>query len=62
MAIALRKNLPPSTALLVFEAAGRHMNFTLAASELDVTQSAVSRQIQLLAKPLLDLPIRLVCL
>ena len=48
MAIALRKNLPPSNALLVFEAAGRHMNFTRAASELDVTQSAVSRQIQLL--------------
>jgi LysR family glycine cleavage system transcriptional activator len=48
MAIALRKNLPPSNALLVFEAAGRHMNFTRAATELEVTQSAVSRQIQLL--------------
>jgi LysR family glycine cleavage system transcriptional activator len=48
MAIALRKNLPPTNALVVFEAAGRHMNFTRAAKELDVTQSAVSRQIQLL--------------
>jgi len=48
MAIALSKNLPPSNALVVFEAAGRHMNFTRAARELEVTQSAVSRQIQLL--------------
>ena len=48
MAVALRKHLPPTNALVVFEAAGRHMNFTRAARELDVTQSAVSRQIQLL--------------
>jgi LysR family transcriptional regulator, glycine cleavage system transcriptional activator len=48
MAIAMRKHLPPTNALVVFEAAGRHMNFTRAAKELDVTQSAVSRQIQLL--------------
>ena len=48
MAVALRKHLPPTNALVVFEAAGRHMNFTRAAKELDVTQSAVSRQIQLL--------------
>ena len=48
MATALRKHMPPTNALVVFEAAGRHMNFTRAAKELDVTQSAVSRQIQLL--------------
>jgi LysR family glycine cleavage system transcriptional activator len=48
MSIALNKNLPPTNALVVFEAAGRHMNFTRAARELEVTQSAVSRQIQLL--------------
>ena len=48
MAIAMRKHLPPTNALVVFEAAGRHMNFTRAAKELEVTQSAVSRQIQLL--------------
>jgi LysR family glycine cleavage system transcriptional activator len=48
MAIALSKTLPPTNSLVVFEAAARHMNFTRAAGELDVTQSAVSRQIQLL--------------
>lgn len=40
--------LPPLTALRTFEAAARHMSFTKAAEELCVTQSAVSRQIQLL--------------
>ncbi len=48
MAIALHKTLPPTNSLVVFEAAARHMNFTRAALELEVTQSAVSRQIQLL--------------
>jgi LysR family glycine cleavage system transcriptional activator len=48
MAIALRSTLPPTNSLVVFEAAARHRNFTRAAEELDVTQSAVSRQIQLL--------------
>ena len=48
MVIALHKTLPPTNSLVVFEAAARHMNFTRAARELDVTQSAVSRQIQLL--------------
>jgi len=33
-------------ALVVFEAAARHLNFTRAAKELNVTQAAVSRQIQ----------------
>jgi len=40
--------LPPLKALVVFEAAARHLSFTLAARELNVTQGAVSRQIHLL--------------
>jgi LysR family transcriptional regulator, glycine cleavage system transcriptional activator len=48
MAVALRRSLPPTNSLVVFEAAARHTNFTRAAEELAVTQSAVSRQIQLL--------------
>ena len=39
--------LPSSlNGLRVFEAAARHLSFTLAAAELNVTQSAVSRQIR----------------
>ncbi|KLV05378.1 LysR family transcriptional regulator [Photobacterium aquae] len=39
--------LPPSlNGLRVFESAARHLSFTLAAEELNVTQSAVSRQIR----------------
>ncbi|MGF1686737.1 LysR substrate-binding domain-containing protein [Photobacterium japonica] len=39
--------LPPSlNGLKVFESAARHLSFTLAANELNVTQSAVSRQIR----------------
>ena len=49
MAIALRNTLPPTNSLVVFEAAARHRNFTRAAEEMQVTQSAVSRQIQLLS-------------
>jgi LysR family glycine cleavage system transcriptional activator len=45
----LRRKLPPVNSLVVFEAAGRHLNFTRAAEELALTQSAVSRQVQLLA-------------
>lgn len=52
MAGLLRTALPPTNSLVVFEAAARHMNFTRAARELDVTQSAVSRQIQLLEENL----------
>ncbi|UWQ08154.1 LysR substrate-binding domain-containing protein [Aliiroseovarius crassostreae] len=43
-----RRNLPPLAAIRVFEAAARHQNFTLAASELGMTQAAVSYQIKLL--------------
>lgn len=38
-------SLPPLNSLRAFEAAARHGNFTRAAEELGVTQSAVSRQI-----------------
>lgn len=38
--------LPSLTALQCFEAAVRHLSFTRAAQELNVTQSAVSRQIR----------------
>jgi DNA-binding transcriptional LysR family regulator len=40
--------LPPLDLLLGFESAARHLSFTRAASELFITQSAVSRQIQAL--------------
>lgn len=42
------KPLPPLKSLVAFEAAARHLNFTLAADELSVTQGAVSKQIRLL--------------
>ncbi len=42
------KDLPPLQWLRVFEAAARHLSFTRAAEELNVTQSAVSQQIKLL--------------
>lgn len=41
-----RQELPRLDLLRSFEAAARHLSFTLAAKELFVTQSAVSRQIQ----------------
>ncbi|MGI9285796.1 MAG: LysR family transcriptional regulator [Pseudomonadales bacterium] len=36
----------PLKALRTLEAAGRHLNMSLAAEELTVTQNAVSRQIR----------------
>lgn len=42
------KNLPPLNALRVFEAAARHLSFTKAADELNVTPGAVSQQIKAL--------------
>jgi LysR family transcriptional regulator, glycine cleavage system transcriptional activator len=48
----LRRRLPPVNSLVIFEAAGRHLNFTRAGEELALTQSAVSRQIQLLEEHL----------
>ena len=46
------RHLPSLPALRVFEAAGRLESFTLAADELDVTTSAVSRQIGTLERAL----------
>jgi LysR family glycine cleavage system transcriptional activator len=40
--------LPPLNALKAFDAAARHLSFTLAASELHVTHGAVSRQVSAL--------------
>ncbi|MEL7489002.1 MAG: LysR family transcriptional regulator, partial [Pseudomonadota bacterium] len=41
-------NIPPLNALRVFEAAARHLSFTKAAEELNVTPGAVSQQIKTL--------------
>ncbi|MEP2714938.1 LysR substrate-binding domain-containing protein [Pseudophaeobacter sp.] len=40
--------LPPLNALRAFDAAGRHLNFTLAAQEMGLTQGAVAQQVRLL--------------
>ncbi len=48
----MRRHLPPLLALRHFEAVGRNLSFTLAASELNVTQAAVSHQIRLLEQHL----------
>ena len=42
----LRRLLPSASSLIVFEAAGRHQNFTRAAHELAMTQAAVSYAIR----------------
>lgn len=44
----LKRRLPPLLALRAFEAAGRHLSFSKAAEELNVTQGAISRQVKLL--------------
>ncbi len=41
----MRRKLPPMNALLAFESAARHLNFTRAAQELSVAQPAVTRHI-----------------
>lgn len=41
----MRKKIPSLQALASFDAAARHQSYTLAAQELSLTQSAVSRQI-----------------
>jgi DNA-binding transcriptional LysR family regulator len=46
------KPLPPLKNLVAFEAAARHLSFTLAANEMHVTQGAVSRQVRLLEEVL----------
>lgn len=49
---AMPRHLPPMTSLKAFEAAGRHLSFTIAARELGVTQAAVSHQIKSLEEQL----------
>ncbi|MDB2574176.1 LysR family transcriptional regulator [Planktomarina temperata] len=41
----MRRKLPPLNAILAFEAAARHSNFTRAAQELSVAQPAVTRHV-----------------
>ncbi len=41
----MRRKIPSTSALLTFEAAGRHESFSRAAEELAMTEGAVSRQI-----------------
>jgi DNA-binding transcriptional LysR family regulator len=54
----MRRTLPSLMALQCFEAAVRHLSFTRAAEELNLTQSAVSRQIRaledFLSRPLFE--------
>lgn len=54
--IGSRKRLPPLNTIAAFEASARLMSFTAAATELNLTQGAVSRQIQRLEERL-DAPL-----
>jgi DNA-binding transcriptional LysR family regulator len=47
-----RRHLPSLGAMATFEVAAKHLSFTLAAKELNITQGAVSQQIRLLEKAL----------
>ena len=49
---SLKRLLPSASALIVFEAAGRHENFSRAAEELTMTQAAVSYAIRTLESQL----------
>lgn len=44
----MARSLPPLNALRAFEAAGRHLSFTKAAAELNVTPAAISHQVKAL--------------
>jgi LysR family glycine cleavage system transcriptional activator len=44
----MARRLPPLNALRAFEAAGRHLSFSKAAKELNVTQAAISHQVKAL--------------
>lgn len=44
----MNRRLPPLNALRAFEAAARHLSFTRAADELNVTQAAISHQVKAL--------------
>ncbi len=42
----MKRRIPPLNALKAFEVSARHLSFTNAATELNVTQSAISRQVK----------------
>jgi LysR family glycine cleavage system transcriptional activator len=44
----MSRRLPPLNAMRAFEAAARHLSFTKAAEELNVTQAAISHQVKAL--------------
>lgn len=44
----MKRNLPPLNWLRAFEASARHLSFTSAGAELNLTQAAISKQIKLL--------------
>ena len=48
------RSLPPLNALKAFEVAGRHLSFTKAAAELNVTPAAISHQVKALEELLLQ--------
>ncbi len=48
----MARQLPPLNALKAFEAAGRHLSFTRAAAELNVTPAAIGHQIKALEERL----------
>ncbi len=48
----MARRLPSLKALRAFEAAARHLSFTLAANELNVTQAAISHQVKALEERL----------
>ena len=52
----MSRTLPPLNALRAFEAAGRHLSFTKAATELNVTPGAISHQVKAL-EALLKVPL-----
>jgi len=52
----MTRPLPPLNALRAFESAGRHLSFTKAAAELNVTPAAISHQVKALEE-LLEVPL-----
>ena len=44
----MRKNLPSLSAIYAFEATARHLSFSKASIELNLTQSAISQRIKAL--------------
>lgn len=56
MVSAMTRSLPPLNALKAFESSGRHLSFTKAAAELNVTPAAISHQVKALEE-LLETPL-----